>query len=465
MYEKNAHPLITGTLILTLAGFLSRIIGFFYRIFLSQTIGAEGIGIYQLVTPAFVICFSIAAAGIQSAISRFVAAAYAKPNEREAKLFLLCGCTLSLFISVFLATVLYCNAGFISEKLILEKRCEPLVKILAFSLPLESIHACISGFYFGIKDSRLPALSQLAEQLTRVLFVCIFFTWYKYTARPFTLTIVVMGTIVGELFSVLLCVLFLKHQFQRQLPAPTLSSWKSAVAAKRPSLTYVFDELICFALPLTANRTIISLLCSLEAIYIPSRLQTYGYSTVDALSIYGIFTGMALPFILFPSAITNSAAVMLLPVVSESEITGNNRFLLKTIRRTSASCISFGFVCMLGFLVCGDFAGNFLFHNRLAGSFITTLSFICPFLYLNTALASILHGLGKTAPVFFINCAGIGIRLFFTFFLIPQIGVKAVLYGLLLSQMFSTLLHLLALNKTGYPLFVSPYNFKLKKHF
>ena len=109
------NPLVIGTLFLTISGALSRIIGFFYRIFLSQTIGAEGIGIYQLVTPAFVICFSIAAAGIQSAISRFVAAAYAKPNEREAKLFLLCGCTLSLFISVFLATVLYCNAGFISD--------------------------------------------------------------------------------------------------------------------------------------------------------------------------------------------------------------------------------------------------------------------------------------------------------------------------------------------------------------
>ena len=274
-----------------------------------------------------------------------------------------------------------------------------------------------------------------------------------------------MGTIVGELFSVLLCIVFLKSHFQKQTPVPPPLKWKSAAAAARPSLTRVFDRLVCFALPLTANRTIVSLLCSVEAVYIPSRLQTYGYSTADALSIYGIFTGMALPLILFPSAITNSAAVMLLPVVSESEMTGNNRFLLKTIRRTAASCISIGFICTLGFLVFGDFAGYFLFHNRLAGNFITTLSFICPFLYLNTALASILHGLGKTAPAFFINCAGIGIRLFFTFFLIPQIGVKAVLYGLLISQMLSAFLHLMSLSKAGYPLFTARYNFKLKKRF
>ncbi|MFT3985812.1 MAG: polysaccharide biosynthesis protein [Lachnospiraceae bacterium] len=465
MYEKNAHPLITGTLILTLAGFLSRIIGFFYRIFLSQTIGAEGIGIYQLVTPVFVICFSVAAAGMQSAISRFVAAAYAKPDEREAKLFLFCGCFLSLLISIFLAVVLYRNAGLISEKIILEKRCEPLVKILAFSLPLESIHACISGFYFGIKDSRLPAVSQIVEQLTRVLFVCALFTYYRFTEHPFTLSVVVLGTVVGELFSVFLCIAFLKSHFQKQSAQGSSSLWKSSIRTVRLSVAQIFDKLVCFSLPLTANRTIVSLLCSVEAVYIPSRLQAYGYSTADALSIYGIFTGMALPLILFPSAITNSAAVMLLPVVSESEMTGNNRFLLKTIRRTAASCISIGFICTLAFLVFGDFAGYFLFHNRLAGSFITTLSFICPFLYLNTALASILHGLGKTMQAFLINCAAIGIRLFFTFLLIPQIGIKAVLYGLLASQILSAALHLLSLSKAGYPLFTSPYNFKLKKHF
>lgn len=464
MYEKTAHPLITGTLILTLAGFLSRIIGFFYRIFLSQTIGAEGIGIYQLVTPVFVICFSIAAAGMQSAISRFVAAAYAKSDEQEAKLFLFCGCILSFLISVILAFILYNNAGIISDKLILEKRCEPLIKILAFSLPLESIHACISGFYFGIKDSSLPAFSQLAEQFTRVLFVFAFFSFYKYTKRPFTLTIVVTGTIIGELVSVILCIFVLKSYFQKNKPLSSLIKRKSVIATTHHTHTGVLERLICFALPLTANRTIVSLLCSVEAVYIPSRLQTYGYSTADALSIYGIYTGMALPLILFPSAITNSAAVMLLPIVSESEMTGNKKYLLKTIRRTSASCISIGFICTLGFVVFGDLAGYFLFQNQLAGNFITTLSFICPFLYLNTALASILHGLGKTSPAFFINCAGISSRLFFIFYLIPHIGVKAVLYGLLISQIFTAVLHLASLSRVGYPLFATPYNFKLKKH-
>ena len=69
---STKSTLLTGTLFLTLAGILTRIIGFFYRIFLSRTIGAEGLGIYQLIAPVTAICFAFTAAGIQTSISKFV---------------------------------------------------------------------------------------------------------------------------------------------------------------------------------------------------------------------------------------------------------------------------------------------------------------------------------------------------------------------------------------------------------
>ena len=66
------RTLFTGTLLLTAAGILSRFIGFFYKIFLSRTIGAEGLGIYQLIFPVMALCFSLTSAGIPPAVSRFV---------------------------------------------------------------------------------------------------------------------------------------------------------------------------------------------------------------------------------------------------------------------------------------------------------------------------------------------------------------------------------------------------------
>ena len=76
----NSHPILTGAAILTLAGFTSRIIGFFYRIFLSQQIGAEGMGVYQLIFPVFGVCFSLCCGPVQTAVSRYVAAQTDTPS-------------------------------------------------------------------------------------------------------------------------------------------------------------------------------------------------------------------------------------------------------------------------------------------------------------------------------------------------------------------------------------------------
>lgn len=54
------------------------------------------------------------------------------------------------------------------------------------------------------------------------------------------------------------------------------------------------------ALPLTANRIVLNILQSIEAVSIPQKLLLYGYDTTTALSVYGVLTGMAMPMIFFP---------------------------------------------------------------------------------------------------------------------------------------------------------------------
>ena len=69
----NKNPIIKGTIILTIASLLSRIIGFLYRIFLSNLIGAKGMGVFQLIFPVLVFCIALSCGGVQIAVSRFVA--------------------------------------------------------------------------------------------------------------------------------------------------------------------------------------------------------------------------------------------------------------------------------------------------------------------------------------------------------------------------------------------------------
>ena len=113
----STERFLKGTLILICAGLITRFIGFFYRIFLSQAIGAQDLGIYQLTAPLQMLSLSAAAFGIQTAVSKLCAAHMAVGKSRDARDTFLLGAGLSLFLSVFLAWILYHNAGFFAVDL------------------------------------------------------------------------------------------------------------------------------------------------------------------------------------------------------------------------------------------------------------------------------------------------------------------------------------------------------------
>lgn len=440
------NPLLTGALLLTVTGILSRIIGFFYRIFLSQTIGEEGMGIYQLIAPVMALSFSITAAGIQTAISKFVAVEPSSKNYAASLRILLVGLTISLSLSAILGFFLFEYSYPIAKNFLLEERCASLVRIFALSLPFSSIHACINGYYYGIKKTVLPALTQLLEQGARVLSVYLLFCYLEKNKLPASIAVSVIGIVIGEFVSMAISTVAIWFRFHKLVSKHSLkdASQPDLFIHVRSSLQSA-KNLLIMAVPLSANRLVINGLQSIEAVYIPNRLMKFGLSSSEVLRLYGVLTGMVLPLILFPSAITNSIAVLLLPYVSEADATGNNRKISVAVSRCIFFCLFLGFLCTAGFFVFGNFLGVCLFDSEIAGSFISSMGFICPFLYLRSVLSSILHGLGKTTSSFFFQIAGISCKLLFVFWAIPVVGMKGYLWGLLVSELLLCALYILAL--------------------
>ncbi len=425
--KLSSHPLITGALLLTLSGLLSRIIGFFYRIFLSHTIGAEGLGIYQLIFPIYALTFSLTAAGIQTALSKFVAEAVAR--KRQGYTYLYAGLILSLGLSFLCAALLYLWAGPLSDHMLEEPRCAPLLRILALTVPFGAIHSCINGYYYGLKRTSIPAVSQLLEQIARVGGVYVIYRIVMEQGTSITAKTAVWGLVIGEIASVLVCVTCTRFGRMRH---PLL-----------PALGQVFS----MALPLTASRVLVNLFQSMESIQIPIRLKAFGYTGPEALSVYGVLTGMAMPMVLFPSVITNSVSVMLLPAISEAAARENTGYIRNAVRKSCIYCLILGFGCTLFFLLTGRFLGQVVFGNVLAGAFIVTLGWICPFLYLTTTLCSILNGLGRTTATFLLNLTASGIRILFVWFFIPAFGIRAYLIGMLASYLAECTAAILLLRK------------------
>lgn len=433
-YLKN--PLISGAAVLTFAGFATKAIGFFYRIFLARIFKDEGLGIIGLISPIMMLVHSICAAGLQNAITRYVAASHST-RVKESFSYLFSGIALSLILSVTMGTIIFLNADSIASLLIHEARCTPLLRIVALSFPLASLHSCINGFFYGHKKAAIPAASMIIEQCARVCSVYLLYQLGLLRGRTLPLSAAAMGLFAGEcasaLFScILLCLKSAQNNLSSQTDVPLFSFQKCSA-------------LFRLAFPLSMNRVCTSLLSTLETFQLPKQLVVSGLSSSMALSVYGVFSGMAFPFIMFPCAITGSAATLLLPSVSEAQAKGNTRQIKKIIYLTIAFCLLLGFGCMLFFLTFSELLGNLLFSSKEAASQIRALSFVCPFLYLSGMLNSILHGLGKTAITFIFSIISIVIRLLFIFYVIPNIGFAGYLYGILCSQICLDLLLILAL--------------------
>jgi stage V sporulation protein B len=457
MMNWKRHPLLAGTAILTLTGLITRCIGFFYRMYLAHLFGEEGMGIYQLISPVLALSFSLAAAAYQTAISKFVAES-AATNGRASFKPLFVGLSVSLPLSCLCTGVVYLGSEYIASSLLLEPRTASMLRIIAFSIPLGSVHACVNGYFFGIKKTAVPSLSQLLEQCARVGCVYAMSSFALSKGAAVTINVAVLGLTVGEFFSMLVSVFAIYMRYRAEVLAKNaerkgLLLGHSLTNISSFSFGTAYRRMMGMAIPLTANRIVLNLLHSVEAVSIPACLKLFGYDTKTALSVYGVLTGMAMPMIFFPNALTSSIAVLLLPVISESYALGDMKAVKKTIKRTISYCSLMGIICMAIFLLLGRWMGTVLFNSDLAGHFILTLSFICPFMYLDTTLSSIIQGLNMSVKLFIMNVISLVIRLGFIFLAVPKVGITGYLWGILVSQIVLTGMYLLCL-----------YFYRAKKH-
>lgn len=426
-------PIITGTFFLTAAGIVTKLIGFFYRIFLSRIFNEESLGVFGLISPVMMLVHAVCAAGIQNAITRFVAAS---KNEKssEAYSYLFTGIAISLLLSGSMAYVIFSQAPFIAIHIIGERRCIPLLRISALSFPLATVHSCINGFFYGRKRAAIPAWSMILEQACRVLTVYILFRLSVQTGLNVSLSYICIGLLAGEFSSAVFSCFMLAIK-----PDHADFSIRRFLSCRKGM------SIVSLALPISLNRVCISFISTIETIQLPKMLVASGLATSDALSVYGVFSGMALPLIMFPSAFTGSAASLLLPSVSEAQAQGNTKRIQKTIYLTTALCFLLGVLCFLFFFTFAGILGRVLFDSGIAASQIRALSFVCPFLYMSGMLSSILHGLGKTGITFVFNMSSILFRLGFVFLAVPIIGFSGYIYGILISQILYDFLIILAL--------------------
>lgn len=447
----SRKTIITGTLILTAANLITKCMGFFYRVFMSGAIGAEGMGLYQLILPIYSLAWSITSAGFTTTISRLTAQENIRGQNGNIGRIVKQAVCLSLFISFIVSGCLFFFSDKIAFYLLKDARTSLPLRLLALAVPFMAAGSCFRGFFLGMQETKIPALSQVLEQTVRIATIYFLAGICVPLGLTYACSAAVCGILLGELLSCGFTVWnYFRYKRKRKLiRKPTLSS--------SAALTMI----LTMAVPLSASRIAGSLLSTVENLLIPRQLQLHGQNTAQALSTYGELTGMAMPLILLPSACLMAASVSLVPEISEACAVKQDTRISKTVSATFLFTSIVGFGAAALFAVFPREICYVVYIRAALGQVLFPLAFLCPFLYAQTTLHGLLNGLGEQFFLFWNNIVSSLISIAVIWFFMPRYGVAAFLGGWFLSLLFSVITALYLLWKRTH-VFPSLYNCFLK---
>lgn len=424
----SSNLVIKGTLILTIAGLSTRVIGFYNRIFLSGLIGATQMGVYQLILPLYMIAFSFANYGNELALTKLISEYKSRQDYASVHAFFRLCFFCNLILSLFTVTIMYQNADWICVHILNAPECTPCLQVICFGIPFMAMKGAIHGFFLGLEKSSVHGISDFIEQVFKILGLYLIAN-YICIRNNYDAVFALWGVVIGDIVAFLYSIYALIHYYRKN--NTLYYSCKTAIYPRQ--IVSIFFKT---SIPLTTNRLALTLLQSIESIMIPSVLLMYYNSSTDSLTHYGTFSGMAFPFIMFPSTITNALSTMLLPAVSSAQSSLNQSYLSKLCEKSMHFCLIIGLFAFVTFYIYGAEIGGLLFQNKEAGIYLYQLSFLCPLIYLATTLASVLNGLGYASTNLLFTVIATVIRISFIQLAIPNLGMTGYILGLFAGYLF-----------------------------
>lgn len=421
----SKKSLIAGTLVLTGASLITRLLGFGFRIYQSNVMGAEGMGLYQLLFPIYMLLWAASSAGIALAIAKMIAAEVSKGEEGNAVHILKVSLLISLPLSFVLSILLFLFAPWIAKYYIHEPVTELSLRILSCCIPFMSTACCLRGYFQGHQQMSVTALAQIVEQVARMTAIYLFAGLLIPMGPKYVCALGVIGMCAGEIFSFIMS--FIAYQFKKR------KMCLGPVSLKR---SQTFNQLLALSIPITANRFLTSGLSSFENILIPINLEKFGLTSHEALALYGKFSGMALPLLMFPSMVTSSLATALVPAISEAVATKNKSTLQNTIGRAIQFSALIGIGSTALFLSFSKEIAMVCYHLEDVGILLKWLAIICPFLYLQNILTGTMNGLGMQKQTFKTNIIASLCCIATILLLVPRKGIIGFVFAMLIQSGF-----------------------------
>lgn len=371
--KKNKF--IKSTIILILGGFITKILSMVIKIVMTRIVGTEGIGLYMLINPTFVLLISLCILGMPTAISKLVS-----EDKRNNKKLVFSSIFITISIDILLMIIILLSSRFIANNLLHEPRAYFPILSIGFVLPFISISSILRGYFFGKQKTIPHVISNITEDITRLISIVLFTPLFLIKGLEFAVSFLVLSNIISELTSILILFFFLPKNFKltKNDITPNVSNIKDVMEIGLPSV---------------ASRIIGCIGMFLEPIILTFFLLKLGYTNDFIINEYGILNGYVMPLILLPSFFTGAISQALLPVVSNYWANNQKELVKKRIKQAIFFSLLIGIPATLIFTIIPDIPLNLIYNTNEGINYIKVLAPICLMHYIQSPLTSVLQAI------------------------------------------------------------------------
>ncbi len=434
-----------------------KILGAFFRIPLTNWIGADGMANYAPAYAIYSVLLVISTAGLPVATSKMVSERYAVGQYREAERVFRLSKLLMTALGVLGGLVVLFGAGPIAEHFIHIPGSALAMQATAPALIIVPIMSAYRGYFQGQQNMNPTAVSQIVEQVFRVgvglslgyymINGTLFAEQYDPGARGAAGGC--FGASAGAVFGLITVLLI--YSANKKAIRRRIRKDQNKV---RESSGHILKTITIIAIPITIGAALLPLMNSIDASIVNYRLLQTGWETETAKDLYGQLTSMADPIIGFPQVFMQAIIVSIVPMVSAAKRVNDREGLNSTIALGFRMTTLIAMPCAAGLLVLAKPALLLLYPLQEKSAISATpclqvlaLGFI--FLALVTTMTGILQGLTKQNwPV--INLAiGIVIKIIITWILvgIGSINIVGAAVGTLCAYLTAATLDYLCVRR------------------
>lgn len=421
---KRLKLFFINTVVLTLTSFLLHTIGVSFNVYISGKIGTEAVGLFSLVMSIYLFAVTIAKSGINLATTRLVSEELAQGNTSRAKK-VTQKCILFSFLTGAIASFLLFVFSDSITKVWLHSRITPkCLHIVCIALPFISMSSAVHGYFTAVRRVYKPASCQFFEQFVKIGLTAYFLNLLFPPGLEYACLSLILGDVISEVCSFAYIYLLYRLDSRR---------YHNHSRAQGSDSRRIFR----IAVPVALTSYIRSGLSTIKQVLIPSSLEKSGLSCSDALSGYGMVTGMAMPVLMFPSVLINAISNLLVPEFS--------RYRAKQdYKRVKEICILlfkvfgiFSIILTVFFLLFAEKLSVWMYQNAEVAVYIKLLAPLLFFMYLDTIVDSILKGLDAQVSVMLCNIIDLLVSIFLIYFMVPILGLPGYLLVICVSEILN----------------------------